>query len=91
MIDLEEIKAREKAATAGPWNRYGWGPMHDAVTPWEGANGWIANRIARVKRAYGRIHDAEFIAHARTDIPDLIAEVERLRGILGGRSEEKAR
>ena len=26
--------------------------------------------------------NAEFIAHARTDIPDLVAEVERLRGIV---------
>ena len=28
--------------------------------------------------------DAEFIAHASTDIPDLIAEVRRLRAIVGG-------
>jgi hypothetical protein len=32
-------------------------------------------------------HDAEFIAHARTDIGDLIAEVERLKKLLTGKKE----
>jgi hypothetical protein len=34
--------------------------------------------------------DAEFIAHARTDIPKLIAEVRRLKEILTGESPAKA-
>lgn len=34
---------------------------------------------ARVESAQG---DAEFIAHARTDVPDLIAEVKRLREVV---------
>ena len=33
--------------------------------------------------SYFSDNDAEFIAHARTDIPDLIAEVERLRTLNG--------
>jgi hypothetical protein len=41
--------------------------------------------VARVEPSYGdtatgqRVLDAEFIAHAREDVPALIAEVERLR------------
>lgn len=32
-----------------------------------------------------RREDAEFIAHAREDVPALVAEVERLRALLAGR------
>lgn len=41
--------------------------------------------VARVQPSYGdtatgqRVLDAEFIAHARADVPDLLAEVDRLR------------
>lgn len=75
-IDLDAIEARASAASPGPWqrgNRIG-GPateLDDAqvygpeMTIYdEGGHGW---------------EDAEFIAHARTDVPALVAEVRRLR------------
>ena len=61
-MNIEEIKAREQAATKGPWE--------DETT-----DVWIGDRhIAEVYSS----PDTAFIAHARTDIPALIAEVERL-------------
>jgi hypothetical protein len=61
-MSIEEIKAREQAATPGPWE--------DAVT-----DVWLGDR--HIAEVYAGL-DADFIAHARTDIPELIAEVEWL-------------
>jgi hypothetical protein len=88
-LDLEAIRVRADAATAGPW-----GSLPDIVP---GQPNWIIGRTADPNDGYYgttdvlRIadenldgnylsdDDAEFIAHARTDIPALIAEVEALR------------
>lgn len=79
MIDLEAIKARCEAATPGPWlenvsivhvDAPDETPSRDAIvadTHWDG-------------KAFERVRgDAEFIAHARQDVPALVAEVERMR------------
>ena len=70
---FEEIKAREQAATPRPWkmenNPKGsgfFGTIHG-----EAGVSFSGNRA-----------DNEFIAHARTDIPALIAEVERLQNVV---------
>lgn len=63
---LEEIEAREAAASEGPWEAIG------LVV----ANEWPAKDVAEV---LSNQNDADFIAHARLDIPDLLAEVRRLR------------
>jgi hypothetical protein len=74
---LAEIKAREQAATRGPWevktNR------HPETTreAWGWIKGPCENWCWTDRRSSSR-HDAEFIAHARTDIPALLAEVEGL-------------
>lgn len=62
---LAEIKARESKATPGPWtaSRFGW---VDHV-PHASMN----------RTAFDRVEDADFIAHAREDIPYLLAELER--------------
>ena len=70
---LHEIKKRAEEATEGPWSD---------------ENG-IVTADKLLDRKYGEPEevaettqsdaDAEFIANARQDIPDLIAEVERLR------------
>ena len=65
MLNLEEIKAREQAATKGPWNHNGKLDIRQDFGEW---------LCGAVKES-----DADFIAHARTDIPALIAEVEQLR------------
>ncbi len=68
-MNIEAIKARTDAATPGPWV-----PSYDECgDSWEVLVGNKA--LARVIRFST---DAEFIAHARKDIPALLAEVERL-------------
>lgn len=62
---FEEIKTREQAATKGPWYEEGW------ALPNENDD--------YVELIDDSPADAAFIAHARTDIPALIAEAERLQ------------
>lgn len=73
---LAEIEKREKAATPGPWQERFW------VGPIEGPDGKKAyitgHGPLHEYREAGNleaIHDSEFIAHARTDVPWLIAQV----------------
>jgi len=70
MIDLEAIEARANAATPGPWtNRadHGEGDQWCAWVDRDGNAGPI-EICGDVTEA-----DAEFIAHAREDVPRLIA------------------
>lgn len=76
-IDLEAIEARANAATEGPWiikksvmaEAEIVGNDGEAVVQADGETGVASFELK----------DGEFIAHARTDIPALIAEVRRLR------------
>ena len=76
-LNLEEIEARANSASEGPWKtvtaRYGY-DMKDswAVEP----DGPSVHNVAHI--TLGEL-DAKFIAHAREDVPALIAEVRRLR------------
>lgn len=76
MIDLNAIKARLAAATDGPWYLQpndligGWCVRTVDTPPSEGP-GEVADFI--------REEDAALIAHARADLPALVAEVEHLR------------
>lgn len=92
-VDLEAMRERARRATQGPWTfrvqtlRHAQYDQHDdtvmigAVAP--------GHQIRATPRG-GTFpsSDGEFIAHARQDVPDLIAEVERLRAALAeaGRS-----
>lgn len=69
-LDLTAIKKRIEAASAGPWT------AADDGLVW-------ATRLGDPVSGSVEIEDAEFIAAARTDIPALVAEVERLRRLLG--------
>jgi len=76
MDKLDEIRARCEAATLGPWeyktNRH---PNLNG-TPW----GWIDGPAGNMCwSGYQSRIDADFIAHAREDIPYLLAEIERLK------------
>lgn len=82
---LDAIKARCEAATLGPWYvEYEMdGPFAEPqciqgpenVTTYHDAyNDYRVSAVVEMAEA-----DLEFIAHARQDIPDLLAEVERLR------------
>lgn len=70
---LSEIKERAEKATVGPWRSEADEQGH-FVTVFNYDHG---EYFAVSDKA-----DAEFVAHARQDVPDLIAEVERLKGIL---------
>jgi len=87
---LAEIKARSEAATPGPW-RHGEADGTGKVA--EPFHGGSITAGATCCIVFGHtIHgapfgvleevDAEFIAHARADVPALVAEIERLRGAL---------
>lgn len=69
---IEEIRKRAEAATAGPWgveeSRYS-GSYNVGIVDW--SSDFSACLCPK--------NDAEFIAHAREDVPALLAEVERLQ------------
>lgn len=82
-LNLEEIEARANAATDGPWWAWdrgvGW---HIALGTPKDVDDWghPSHLLPEGFRTdISRQADAEFIAHARTDIPKLIEEVRRLR------------
>jgi hypothetical protein len=72
---LAEIEARCEAATEGPWE-VAW--KTDFIWQLDG-DGDRFGPIAEAHYAEGNHHNnATFIAHARDDVPDLLAEVRRL-------------
>ena len=72
---LEAMEARVEAATPGPWNVFGMRLRAGQESlMWADGGGacWF------LKDA-----DGYFITHARTDVPALISEIRRLRGLVG--------
>ncbi|WP_338640970.1 hypothetical protein [Burkholderia pyrrocinia] len=78
---LNEIEARCKAATPGPWVSYVEGRDHES-----GSNFIMTGpewaRSEDIELSGATIADQDFIAHARQDIPMLVAEVRRLKEML---------
>lgn len=77
-LDLDAIRARTEAATPGPWaaGRENVNELHWTLP----ANTLDRNgRRSYVAESESLLPDWEFIAHARTDVPALLAEVDRLR------------
>jgi len=68
--ELAAIGARAAAATPGPWRLSdgGWG---EYVQDADGHALWTLGRTPRVE-------DAEFVVHARADVPALLDELARL-------------
>jgi hypothetical protein len=83
---LEQIEKRCNAATAGPWsvarytNYLGYSIFADPPTGCIAERWYDNEQQAPYKEQIGG--NAQFIAHARTDIPDLLSEIKRLRGEL---------
>ena len=71
--ELTEMKERAKKATAGPWVTY-----YESLVKSKEGDKVVADTWQVVNGEY----DARFIAHAREDVPRLVAEVERLREAL---------
>jgi hypothetical protein len=79
-MDLEAIKARAEAATPGPWFVDRGGEIND---PYYSIPGVCRDRYGDNSLMVGSDRPtADFIAHARTDVPALVAEVEELRADL---------
>lgn len=92
MSRLDEIEARANAATRGPWEWYAdalfsqTGHEPDWDPKWDDPG-----EFARIIETDGgeyppRDNDRAFIAHAREDIPWLLAEVGRLQKELDERT-----
>jgi hypothetical protein len=83
--EIEAIKRRCNAATVGPWgiveldDKWIVGLMRGGLKE----RVWVEDSSCIERR-----EDADFIAHARADVPELVAEVERLRAILGAVKSE---
>jgi len=94
-LDLEAIKARVAAATPGPWwsdeSDMCWRlhgvmgripPQLDGAIPEQIMNKQIlkaAKKGTTQAEYWPEPADADFITHAREDVPALVAEVEKLR------------
>ena len=83
--DLDAIEQRANAASEGPWEHEGVGEIIQHFSLPEPAT-IVSTDVACMAYCYGgsaagveRDEDAEFIAHARDDVPALLAEVRRLR------------
>jgi len=74
MIDLKAIKERESKATPGPWISI-FGLDGRTVYDMSGEKGIVIAKLRKTKREKEH-QNAEFIAHARDDIPALLEEAE---------------
>ncbi|MDF9748657.1 hypothetical protein [Arthrobacter sp. ES3-54] len=84
--DLDAIESRAQAATTGPWEVTKEATII-APIPNSGDAYWLFEAHAAHKDGRGIpvddcIADAEFIAHARTDIPALLAMVREQRAAI---------
>lgn len=79
--ELKQIRGRCDKATPGPWVSYVEGRDHTS-----GSNfimtGRELSRGEDIELTGATVADQDFIAQARQDIPRLLVEVERLRGII---------
>ena len=71
---LDEIEQRVMRATPGPWTSFVEGRDHTS------GSSFIRTAADDIELSGATIDDQDFIAHAREDIPALIAEVRRLLG-----------
>lgn len=77
LVDLAEVEQRVNAATPGPW----WNDGHEIYVGEDGipaASTWIGETCSVELPDYGDANGT-FIAHARQDVPALVAEVRRLK------------
>ncbi len=86
----QEARERAKKATEGPWEAVGPTTRKHVVRPAHSNHGFTAV-------AFSQDDDADFVAHARTDVPELASlvealaeEVERLRWKLALTEEQDA-
>lgn len=76
--ELEAIKQRVNAATPGPWEA-DYDPRTDGADQIVDPQGFTICFMSVPSVSVDFDGDTDFIAHARADVPALVAEVERLR------------
>jgi protein-S-isoprenylcysteine O-methyltransferase Ste14 len=82
---LAEIEARANAATPGPWADTPDGSYRSVVTAtvrdpmYLGDETWVVSVLGPAMKMPQARANAVFMAHARADVPELVAEVRRLR------------
>ncbi len=79
--ELQQIRQRADAASPGPWRSFWEGRDHLG-----GSSCIVTGPPGKTRDDLEIIgattEDQDFIAHARADVPRLVAEVERLRALL---------
>ncbi|MFB7421589.1 hypothetical protein ACFC1L_44390, partial [Streptomyces sp. NPDC056210] len=75
---LDEILDRANTATKGPWCTDSW-EIYQGAEYVPGISFWIGETCRGTSDLEQDRADAEFVAAARTDVPELVAEVQRLR------------
>lgn len=92
-LDTKAARARCDAATPGPWRHVGIGIVERAELPL--LHREIADCSGRMGLNDGdsapTLRDATFIAHARTDLPAALDEVDALRAALAWVDADLAR
>jgi hypothetical protein len=86
--DLQVIEERAAAATPGPWESYVEGRDHlagDNFIRTGGLDDSCPDLYVQHGSAPATVEDQDFVAHARQDVPRLVAEVRRLHALLGER------
>lgn len=80
--ELDEIENRASKASNGPWISYVEGRDHTSGSDFI-MTGIDSSRGEDIELTGATIHDQDFIANARQDVPRLLEEVRYLRKQLG--------
>jgi hypothetical protein len=82
---VAECRERAERATEGPWEVEGGGGMHmDGTRDWYTIScPWNEHTKYYIGLGALKLPEAEFVAHARTDIPELVATIEWLAERIG--------
>ena len=74
--EIAEISKRCDRATTGPWRSY------DEARDQISGSSFIMTAAEDIYLTGATLADQDFIAHARQDIPRMVAEIKRLKGLL---------
>ena len=75
ILDMDAIRQRCIMATPGPWKSYVEGRDHDS------GSSFIMTSGEDIELIGASVADQDFIAHARQDVPQLLAEIQRLKAM----------
>jgi hypothetical protein len=78
--EIRAIRERAGKASEGPWESHGDSPGKPPMV-WDNSGDAIVSQMPN-GRPYFEPEDADFIAHARTDVPALCDAVEEARKVL---------